>query len=271
MARAKAEAKPVSKSKAVVAWDEELAKEAEIAANMEQSSGGGQFFSLRGGTLSFDDAPLPGNQMIVVIVDAIMENVYYEGRYDPDTPQSPTCFAFGRDEKDMEPHIIVTDAGQAQSTEGCAKCEHNEFGSADTGRGKACRNTRRLALIPAGINKKGEVELIEDEDHYKNSAIAFMKIPVTSLKGYSAFVKQVANSLRRPPHGIFTKIRVVPDQKTQFRVLFEPVEQIPNELMATIMERHKEAKATIDFPYQLADEQEEKPKPKPKAKTKRRY
>jgi hypothetical protein len=266
-----------SSSKEVALWDEELAKQADLASKQEEASAGGQFFSTRGGTLSWGDAPLPNNQMAVIILDGVLENVYYEGRYDPDTPQGPTCFAFGRDEKDMAPHIIVSDAGQAQSLDGCANCEHNEFGTADTGRGKACRNTRRLAMIPAGtLNNRGDFELF-DEDHFEDATIGYMKLPVTSVKGYASFVKQVAATLRRPPHGIIAKVRVVPDPKTQFKVVFEAIENVPNDVLGIIMKRHEEAKSSIDFPYQL-DDPEEKPvkrkagKPTPAKKpTKRKY
>ena len=93
-----------SKSKEITTWDEELAKQAEVAASMEASSSGGQFFSTRGGQLSWQDAPLPDNEMAVVILDHIFETVYYEGRYDPDTPQSPTAFAFGREQDELRWH-----------------------------------------------------------------------------------------------------------------------------------------------------------------------
>ena len=252
-----------SKSTALVKWDEELAKQAEVAAGMEANTGGGQFFSLKSGILSWQDAPLPNNQMAVVILDSILENVFYEGKYDPDTPQGPTCFAFGRDEKTMSPHKIVIEASNQQCGASglCNGCEMNEFGTAEVGRGKACRNTRRLAMIPAGTIENGKFELIEDEEHFASTAIGFMKLPVTSVKGYASFVKQVAGALRRPPFGIVTKVKVVPDPKSQFKVVFEPIMNIPDELMGAIMQRHEEAKSTIDFPYQPADE-EKAPPPK---------
>lgn len=253
-----------SKTTALVKWDEELAKQAEIAAGMEANTGGGQFFSLKSGILSWQDAPLPNNQMAVVILDSILENVFYEGKYDPDTPQGPTCFAFGRDEKDMAPHQIVIDGGTKMCGASglCSGCEMNEWGSSDVGRGKACRNTRRLAMIPAGtFNQAGKFELIDDEEHFASTAIGFMKLPVTSVKGYASFVKQVAGALRRPPFGIVTKVKVVPDPKSQFKIVFEPIMNLPDELMSAIMQRHEEAKSTIDFPYRPNDE-EQAPPPK---------
>lgn len=245
-----------STSTALTAWDEELARQAEIAAALEANAGGGQFFSIRGGVLSWQDAPLPNNEMAVVILDSIFENVYYEGQYDPDTPQAPTCFAFAKEEDALTPHEIVVKAGQAQSTDGCKGCEHNEWGSADRGRGKACRNTRRLAMLPAGtFARDGKFTMFTEPEHYATTAIGFMKLPVTSVKGYANFVRQVAGALRRPPAGIVTRVSVVADPKTQFKVLFEPMEKVPNELMEAVLARRNEVDPLMDFPYNLEVEE----------------
>src|SRR5271170_6510523 len=96
---------------AIVNYEAELAEQAQIAAGMEASTASGQFFGLRAGVLTYNDAPLPNNEMAVVILDGVLENVFYEGAYDPDTPQSPMCFAFGRDEATMAPHELVITAG----------------------------------------------------------------------------------------------------------------------------------------------------------------
>lgn len=249
--------KTTSKSNALVKWDEELAKQAEIAAGMEANTGGGQFFGLKGGILCWQDAPLPNNQMAVVILDSIFETIYYEGEYDPDTPQSPVAFAFGRDEKTLTWH---ENSDPEFAGKLCSESEVCRWGSADRGRGKAARETRRLAMIPAGtFNQSGKFEMFDDEEHFASTAIGFMKLPVTSVKGYASFVKQVAGALRRPPFGIVTKVKVVPDPKTQFKVVFEPIMNIPDELMGAIMQRHEEAKSTIDFPYTPVEEEQAAP------------
>lgn len=261
-------AKKASKSTAIAKWDEELAKFAEESAKMEENSGGGQFFSIRAGVLSFQDNQLPNNEMAVIIIDSIIENTYYEGEYDPDVPAAPTCFAFGRVEDEMAPHKLVFEAGNQQcGTSGlCDGCEMNEFGSADKGRGKACKNTRRLAMIPVGrFTKDGSLDLIEDLEHYQTVEPGYMKLPVTSVKGYSTFVKQVATSLKRPPFGIITKVKVIPDPKSQFKVIFEPLMNVPDELMGAVMKRHEDIKAVIDFPY-VPFEEEEKPAKKSTSK-----
>ena len=246
---------------AVINWEEELAKQAEAAAAAEPVTGGGQFFSIKSGILQFDGQPLPGNQACVIIVDAIYENVFYGEEYDPDSPQGPTCFAFGRADDEMAPHeLVVAGKGtfEAQHEE-CEGCPMNEWGSASRGKGKACRNTRRLALLPAGTyDNKGNLDVFDDLEHFQKTALAYLKLPVTSVKGYATFVSQTAAVLKRPPHAVLTRVSVVPDPKTQFKVLFEALDKVPNELIPTLMERHQGAKALIDFPYSPDDGQAQK-------------
>lgn len=241
---------------AIVKWEEELAKQAALAASMEESTGTGQFFGLRSGQLSFNDVPMPNNEMAVVIIDYVLETVYYEGEYDPDSPQSPVAFAFGRNEKELRWHESsrADFAGKL-----CSESEVCQWGSAEKGRGKAARETRRLAMIPAGtFDNQGRFKAITDADHYTSATAAYMKLPVTSVKGFSAYVKQLAGALKRPPFAVFTRVKVVPDPTTQFKVVFEALDQIPDKLMPAILAKHEEVKAMIEFPYQIDDE----PQPK---------
>jgi hypothetical protein len=244
-----------STSRAVVNWEEQMEKDAQVAAEMEKNTGGGQFFSVRGGQLSFNGATLPGNEMIAVVVDSIFENAFYEGKFDPDSPTPPTCFAFDRVEEDLKPHEVVFQHEQAQN-ETCHGCPMNQWASADTGRGKACKNARRLALISAGqVNQKtGDYELEDEEGAFAKAPMGFLKVPVTSVAAWGSMVKQVAGTFKRPPHGIYMHVKVVPDAKTQFKVQFTPLDKLPNEVMAAVMARREEAMATIEQPYNLDQE-----------------
>lgn len=263
MARASSKSVPDKKpGREVANWEQELAQQAEVAVAQEQTAGtgGGKFFSLRAGQLTFDDATFPGNQIAAVIVDHIFENIYYEAGFDPDQTNPPTCFAFGRDATTMGPPDEVDKHDEfTRQSDLCKDCIQNEWGSARTGKGKACSNRRRLALISAGTyNKKGELELEDDASYFSGADMAFMKIPVTSVKGFAAYVKQVAEQFKRPLHGVFTRIYLEPDSKTQFKVRFELIEVIPNEVMPAIMARHNSVKNEIDFPYiPRADDEEE--------------
>lgn len=254
----KKEAAPKEQTKAVANWRAEMQADAAKAAEMEKATGGGKFFSMRAGVLSYDDTPLPGNQMACVITDAIMENVYYAESFDSDNRVPPTCFAFGREEDEMEPHEKVDEEDCfTRQSEMCEGCPQNEWGSADKGRGKACGNRRRLAIIPAGVySKKGELELFDEADAFKSSELAFMKLPVTSVKNYSRYVRECADQIDRPPYAVFTRIYVEPDAKSQFKVNFELLEEIDDDLMEVIFKRHKEAADVIAFPYNPPSEED---------------
>ena len=238
----------------VINWEKQMEEEAQIAAKQEESTSTGNFFGTKAGQLTWQGEPVKGNEMVCIILDSVLENVYYQGEYDPSVPQSPTCYAFGRDEN-LSPHPKVVEAGDAQH-EQCKGCQWNEFGTAEKGKGKACRNTRRLAIIVAGTPIKGDYQLFDEVDHFETTQIGFMKLPVTSVKAYAAYVKQLSGALKRPPHGVITRISLTPDAKNQFKVEFEAYSNIPNELMAAVMARRQEATAAIEFPYSKIEEEE---------------
>jgi len=232
------------------AWAEQAQKWAQ-----EEPLNGGTFLSTRGGTLAFGDEQLPGNQAAVIILDSVYENTYYADKFDPDVAAAPTCYAFGRasDPEEMSPHpSMQNDAYFVPQAEVCSACPHNEWGSADKGRGKACQNRRRLALIPAGFYapKRGsrdfDLELFDDPKHFQTADIAFIKLPVTSVKGWSKYVSQLSSAMRRPPHGVITRLYLEPDANSQYMVKFEAIEEVPDALAAIVMARADEAsKATV--------------------------
>lgn len=245
---------------AVVDWEEQMRLDAEASQKMEESTATGAFFSTKAGQLSWSDSPVENNQMAAIIIDSVLENVSYDGDYDDDAPKAPTCFAFGRLETEMAPHEAVVALGQ-QINDACTGCERNKFGSADVGRGKACRNIRRLAIIPAGkLDGNGKFTPDKGSRAYSDSAMGFLKLNVMSVKGYSAYIKQVNGALKRPGYGVFTKIKIVPDTKSQFRITFEPLGLVPPDLMPAIKSRVDEARASIMQPYNLEFE-EAPPKP----------
>lgn len=254
---------PAKTSKNEVAnWQEEMAKDAQVAVEQENTAGmgGGRFISTRSGVLSYEDTPLPGNQMAVVILDSVMENIYYDSDFDADAMSPPACFAFGREADEMEPHENVDKYDEFdRQSDSCEECPMNEWGSAKKGKGKACGNRRRLCVVPAGTyDKKGDLELEVDPEHFQKADFAFMKLPVTSVKGFSSYMRSVSEQFQRPLYGVVTRIYLEPDPKSQFKVHFEMVEMVEDDCIPTIMARHKQAKNEIEFPYvPMSDEEKE--------------
>lgn len=248
---------------ALVNYDEQWAKQAQYYAEQETQRGG-TFLSTRAGVLSFGEEEMPGNQACVIVLDAVKENTLYEDRFNPNEAAAPLCYAFGRGEDEMAPHqSMQADPDyfipQAAS---CDVCPHNEWGSSDKGRGKACQNRRRLALIPAGYyqGRRGsrdlELHLFNDPAHFQAADIAFLKLPVTSVDNWSKYTKAVSAQLNRPVHGVITRLFVEPHPKYQYQVHFETIEKVPNEIAAAVMARHDEAIKAVIQGYQRPEERQ---------------
>lgn len=239
---------------ALTNYDEELAKMAQAAAGMEASAGGGSFFSLQSGVLSLNDQAIPGNHMAVVVLDHNLINIYYDAKFDANSRQPPTCYAFGHEEAELAPHKDVVARGQGQN-DTCAGCPMNAWASADTGRGKACRNTRRLAMIPAGeLTRDGRFTPFTEEEHFRTAPIAGLTLPVTSVKGWASQVKTVANAMKLPPLGVMMRVSIEPDAKTQFKVKFELLGEVPKKLIPILLKRREEAKSILEQTYNLEGE-----------------
>jgi hypothetical protein len=230
-------------STAIVSWEDRLAAYATEAA-AEEEMFGGKFLSLKAGRLSIDSIPCAGNKLDVIVVAYTTEYALYEGKYDPNNPQPPVCYAFGKDEQQMEPH---EKAAKPQHTD-CATCPKNEWGSdPEGGKGKACKNTRRLGFIPA--------DSINDPSKIKDAEEVFVKLPVMSAKNWAKYVNDTNAQYKRPPFGVLTSMTTEPDAKSQFKVVFKSIGRIESqEAMMALIDRHEASQKTIGFPYSAAQE-----------------
>lgn len=245
----------------LINYAEQMKQDAQGYADEEVVASG--FISTKSGVLSWGDTPLPGNQMAVIILDAIHENTIYEDDYDSEKTSPPICFALNRRERELAPHPSMKGSKHFfPQNEDCFTCPFNEWGSADKGKGKACQNRRRLMLIPAGVSMQedGEwvVDLYDEDKAFTDSDMAMMKLPVTSTTHWAKYVASLNNSVRRPPYGVVTLIWLEPDPKTQYKVCFEMLEQVPDGLLPAIMSRHEESREKIEEPYSEPDQEDQK-------------
>jgi hypothetical protein len=259
--RTRGQALEPSKGRAVGSLAKQLEEQAEAAASMERGAPMGRNFSFKGGQMVFDGAPVKENEVVVIIAGAVIAKTFYEGDYDPDNPEAPVCFAFDTDPDNLAP--IPEDVADLQN-DVCATCEWNQFGSADRGKGKACKDARRLALLPAGtIQRNGDIDLVEDPNELAKAEFGFAVLPPTSLTPYATFVRQVANTMKRPPHGIYAIMKCNPDPKNQFVISWEVVDLVPEKTLAAVMERHDEAQKALIQPYTYPSEEERAERAKP--------
>lgn len=202
----------------VVSYEDQLAAMALENVKAEQSTMGATFLSTKGGQLAYRGEVLAGNKLQCVILAAPIERLYYDTRYDPTKIVPPTCFAIASVATGIKP-IATIENPQHTSCDGCPK---NEWGSATNGgKGKACRETRRLLVVP--------IDAVGTADAVDAAEVASFRPPVTSIKAYTTYVQTIATTMKRPPLGVVTEIVVVPDPKTQFKVTFSFVKAIEDQ------------------------------------------
>jgi hypothetical protein len=219
----------------------------DVAATEKVQSGA---MSLRAGVMQWQGKPVPGNRMQVIVLASSYENMYYPKAFDPNNISSPVCFAQSLQDGDLTPHENSVD----KQHETCKGCWAHEWSSDPKGgRGKACKQVRKLALIPA----------YEDEEEIATAEMATLRVPVMSVKNWSGYASERATVDGLPYFVFNTEISVVPDPRSQFQVHFNKVGVLPNEnVVAAVMARRAQADQLLLTPYEPAkeeDEEEQKP------------
>lgn len=234
------------KTTALVNWEEKLAGYAQEAAQEETVLG--TWMSTRGGRLSIDKTPVAGNVLDCITIASARENAYYDKKFDVNNPTPPRCYAIqpitpGSDEDEMVPHPDIKDPIH----DNCMHCPKNQWKSdPEGGKGKACKNLRRIALLPADAAQSAEAA--------KAAEVLYLKLPVLSVKNWSKYVNDVHNETRRPPFAVVTKVSTTPDAKAQFKVTFALGYKINDpEVLGTLVPRHERELEAIVFPYQEGD------------------
>jgi hypothetical protein len=203
-----------------VSYAEQLANEVStIQARIAAPSGdrirmvGSTHFVLPDGT---DTEVLEG-----VVVDFLSANLFFDAAFNKDSPQPPACFAVG-----VEPTTLIpTRNSPDKQSDTCTVCPNNQFGSA--GNGKACKNTRLLAVKALG----------KDE-------IYVLSVPPTSIKYFDTYVQTLAGKHRLPPVGVLTKISL--DKSSTFAApRFEVVRPLDETELPEAMEARASARERL--------------------------
>jgi hypothetical protein len=238
----------------------------EASATASGSGSGWPYISLKSGIMRLNDeqVELP---LEVILLGAISENTMYEGKYDPDNPNRPTCFALGFDPKTLAPPAEL----KSKQADDCADCWANAFGSdPDGGKGKACGNRVRLVLLPADRLEDGVLADIEG---------ARLRVPVTSVSGripatndgevwlsYSAYVNKITKGLGVAPWAVTTRLMIVPDSRSQFKLGFGFGGPIHPDLWETLERRAKEIEPILKEEPQIGGDEKPAGKGKPAAR-----
>lgn len=237
-------------STAMISMQEEMAKE---LANVENTVtiGGGNTIKVDQKNGEYFEIPELGqaeSPMSVVIVDYVTQHKYWGGRYDPNNVVPPDCFAIGKNVKELKPSANSPEA----QADACNGCPMNEFGS--NGNGKACKNTRVLAVLPP------------DAD----SSAAIMKLVVSpsGLKAFDNYVAGLAAKLKTLPIGVVTDVSIVPTKSQGYTLAFGNPR--PNENLETDFGRRDEAQMILNQEPDLSHAGGEEVVAAPKRRTTRK-
>ncbi|MBS0454028.1 MAG: hypothetical protein JSS14_22220 [Proteobacteria bacterium] len=214
----------VKKASNVVNIQELLKKQAEEMAGRTQGPGGNSIRISQDKNFLLPDGSKTPGPLQLVIVDFISRNEFYAGQYDKDNIVPPDCFAIGVDPKGLVPS---NSSPAKQSDEGCNACPMNVFGSA--GNGKACKNTRMMAVLPPDADAETELWTL--------------KVSPTGLKSFDGYVNNVARTFGAPPVAVVTEVSFDPNSDWPSLRFADPQ---PNENVGTHFARQAEAKELLE-------------------------
>lgn len=244
----------IKKSTAMVSmadWEKRL-EDAAVEESARVKAGSGNYIGIRGKEFAYQGADL-GEELDVVILDFVYTNEYYDVPFDQENPSPPACFAINKGEDELVPDEACPD----KQAEDCASCDLNQWGSAERGKGKACGNRRRIAVVSVA-------DLDKD---IKDIEVAFIRVPPTSGKNFDKYYKGVTKIHRRPAYGVITRLAF--DQESDSEVLtFEALGKIDNAAhMAVVSQKREECQdALMQVPDFSGYGATQKPKSKKPAK-----
>lgn len=196
-----------------------------------------------------DGEPLQGVQVVIIRAQEGLSKVFYKEGYDEEASagQKPDCSSNDG---------IKPDAGAAEKqAKTCAVCPHNVWGSGSNGKGRACSDSKRIAVAP--------------ENDIEN--VMLLRVPPASLKGLAEFGANLSKK-GVPFQAVVTRVTFDPEASSP-KLVFKPKGFVSEDDLATIAElqEHETVKAILGIGEAPAaeehvDDEDEAPVTKTKAK-----
>lgn len=216
---------PRGKAQLPVNYAAQLAAEA-AAISKQIAAPGGDRIRYNGNSGFKTPDGMEGDVLEVVIINFVSTNLYYDSPYDKGNPLPAACFAINAEPKFMVPSPNSPNI----QADNCNVCPQNQFGSSPVGKGKACSNTRLLAMISSAA--------LEDVDNAAD--IWIMSVPPTSLKFFDAYVASLSAKHKTVPVGVITQV-YLDSKNTYASPRFEVVRPLTDSELGVFMSRREEA------------------------------
>jgi hypothetical protein len=185
------------------------------------------------------DGQIIQNSLDVVIVDYTSKNLFYAKKYNPKNPEGPVCWSINKEIGAMKPSP-TSPSIQCKTT--CEACVLNEWGS--DGEGKACKNTRALAVLLPTVG--------DGETLYT------INVSPTGIKAFDGYINSINKLYEVVPIQMVTEIVFHPEKDWAFLLFQDPR---PNEHYAKHFAFREQAKQMLEVEPQ-AGEVTKKAKPK---------
>lgn len=221
----------------LVQWEQELARHAKEVAALERPSVAQ--IGLRAGVMMYQGQAIPGNKLDCIIVAFATEHRYDTEAFDPNNIKPPTCFSLSLTGDGMVP----SDKSPELQAETCDECPHSKWQANPKRPGKnfkACKERRRLALLPADVIRSG---------NFKTAELAVLSVSVTSVKNWASYVNRLVAEFGRPPWAMVSEISVTPNPHTQFQINFNAKNPIEEQYLTDIYNRITAAQDQLLVPY----------------------
>lgn len=217
---------------------------AEIQGGALGQAGGDVIAISQDKNFKLPDGTVTGDPLDLIIVDFVSANSFYEGAYNPNDIQPPGCYAVHK----IIDQMVPTDKSPNQQASNCATCPMNQFGSA--GSGKACKNSRLLAVLPADF----------DDD----TPLWVIKVSPTALKNFDKYVSSLARNGILP-----SMVKTVVDfnpAESYAQLMFTDPQPLDEEVIARVFARQAEAKERLAQLPDFSTYGQTKPKAAPRGK-----
>jgi len=182
-------------------WEKQLASDAkEDRATFQSGVPRITVDTGKDGNLTFKaDGNDLGQEIVLAVIETAWSKQYYKEAYVPGKAATPECYALGRKEKGLLPHV---NAPLVQSDQ-CDTCQWNKFGTATVGRGKRCTDKPRMLVI-LGHDTEGDV---------RRAATYQVDIPAASIGNFNEYLSGL---------GDFTRTGNVRECLTRLRAQMRP-------------------------------------------------
>lgn len=228
---------------AVVNIQDQLRQLAEADAGKTAPVGGNKIRVTQDKQFILPDGSKTPGPLELVVVDFTSRNEYYPGAYDKNDIQPPACFAIGI----IPTKLVPSDNSPERQADDCTSCPMNVFGS--KGAGKACKNTRLLAVLPPGADEE--------------TPLWTLAVSPTAIRNFDGFVNDVRRLFNSPPLGVVTTVSF--SENSDYAQLNFSNPQ-PNPDAALAIGRRQEAAELLAQEPDVSTYGVEKPKAKPAAR-----